>query len=163
RANGRFEDEGWRLRKDGSRFWANVVITALRNPSGELRGFAKVTRDLTERRQAEERLRQAYGELETRIEARTAELTEANRALAAEVEQRRQTEAALARERERLEIPLTSIGDAVIVVSPEGLVTFLNPVAEGLTGWTQAEALGRQLTEVFHIINEKTQVPAEQP
>ncbi len=54
---GRFEDEGWRLRKDGSRFWANVVITALRDPAGELVGFAKITRDLTERRQAEEALR----------------------------------------------------------------------------------------------------------
>jgi PAS domain S-box-containing protein len=50
---GRFEDEGWRLRKDGSRFWANVVITALRNESGDLVGFAKVTRDLTERRAAQ--------------------------------------------------------------------------------------------------------------
>jgi PAS domain S-box-containing protein len=56
-ADGRFEDEGWRLRKDGSRFWANVVITALRDEDGVLRGFAKVTRDLTERRQQEERLR----------------------------------------------------------------------------------------------------------
>lgn len=54
---GRFEDEGWRLRKDGSRFWANVVITALRGSDGELVGFAKVTRDLTERRKAEEALR----------------------------------------------------------------------------------------------------------
>jgi PAS domain S-box-containing protein len=50
---GRFEDEGWRLRKDGSRFWANVVITALRAEDGELVGFAKVTRDLTERRASE--------------------------------------------------------------------------------------------------------------
>jgi PAS domain S-box-containing protein len=54
---GRFEDEGWRLRKDGTRLWANVVITALRNGHGELVGFAKVTRDLTERRTAEEVLR----------------------------------------------------------------------------------------------------------
>jgi len=52
---GRFEDEGWRLRKDGTRFWANVVITALRNSEGELVGFAKVTRDLTERRIAEQK------------------------------------------------------------------------------------------------------------
>ena len=51
---GRFEEEGWRVRKDGSRIWASVTITALRNPEGELIGFAKVTRDLTERRQAEE-------------------------------------------------------------------------------------------------------------
>jgi PAS domain S-box-containing protein len=52
---GRFEDEGWRIRKDGSRFWANVVITALYGPTGQLAGFAKVTRDLTERRAAQER------------------------------------------------------------------------------------------------------------
>jgi PAS domain S-box-containing protein len=56
---GRFEDEGWRVRKDGTRFWANVVITALRDADGELVGFAKVTRDLTERREHEERLRQS--------------------------------------------------------------------------------------------------------
>lgn len=59
REEGRFEDEGWRLRKDGSRFWANVVITALRDDAGELLGFSKITRDLTERRQHEEDLRRS--------------------------------------------------------------------------------------------------------
>ena len=53
RADGRVEEEGWRVRKDGSRFWADVVITALRDESGKLRGFGKVTRDLTERREGE--------------------------------------------------------------------------------------------------------------
>jgi PAS domain S-box-containing protein len=61
---GRFEDEGWRVRKDGTRFWANVVITALRSPEGALIGYAKVTRDLTERRRHEETLR--YNELRFR-------------------------------------------------------------------------------------------------
>jgi PAS domain S-box-containing protein len=56
---GRFEDEGWRVRKDGTRFWANVVITALRGLDGELRGFGKVTRDLTERRRQAEALRRS--------------------------------------------------------------------------------------------------------
>jgi PAS domain S-box-containing protein len=56
---GRLEDEGWRLRKDGSRFWANVVITALRDSSGTLVGYAKVTRDLTERRKTMEALRES--------------------------------------------------------------------------------------------------------
>ena len=54
---GRFEDEGWRLRKDGSRFWASVVITRLVDAQGRLRGFAKITRDLSERRQQDEKLR----------------------------------------------------------------------------------------------------------
>lgn len=52
--NGRTEDEGWRIRKDGSRFWGNVIITALHDSSGELRGFAKITRDLSEKRQVME-------------------------------------------------------------------------------------------------------------
>jgi formate hydrogenlyase transcriptional activator len=55
-AEGRFEDEGWRIRKDGSRFWANVIITALRGEKGELIGFSKVTRDFTNRKSAEESL-----------------------------------------------------------------------------------------------------------
>ena len=56
---GSAEDEGWRIRKDGTRFWADVIITALRDDSGELIGFAKITRDLTDRRATEERLRQS--------------------------------------------------------------------------------------------------------
>ena len=56
---GRFEAEGWRIRKDGSRFWANVVIDAIRSPMGELLGFAKVTRDLTERRETQLALEEA--------------------------------------------------------------------------------------------------------
>jgi formate hydrogenlyase transcriptional activator len=55
-AEGRFEDEGWRIRKDGSRFWANVIITALRGQDGRLLGFSKVTRDFTDRKSAEESL-----------------------------------------------------------------------------------------------------------
>ena len=55
--DGSFEDEGWRVRKDGSLFWANVVITAMRDETGELIGYAKVTRDLTQRRNHEEALR----------------------------------------------------------------------------------------------------------
>jgi PAS domain S-box-containing protein len=54
---GRFEDEGWRVRKDGTRFWANVIITAVRDEQGELNGYVKITRDLTERRRYEEELR----------------------------------------------------------------------------------------------------------
>jgi len=59
RRTGRFEDEGWRLRKDGSRFWGNIVITALRDERGELVGFSKITRDVTERREHEELLRRS--------------------------------------------------------------------------------------------------------
>jgi PAS domain S-box-containing protein len=74
---GRFEDEGWRLRKDGSRFWANVIITALRGPDGDLRGYAKVTRDMSERRAQQERIENLTRQLERRV----LELGAANREL----------------------------------------------------------------------------------
>jgi hypothetical protein len=76
---GRVEDEGWRLRKDGTRFWANVVITALHDDRGKLRGFAKVTRDLTARRRNEDLLREQAAQLEKRVQVRTEELERANR------------------------------------------------------------------------------------
>jgi PAS domain S-box-containing protein len=89
REKGSVEDEGWRVRKDGSRFWANVVITAVRDASGELRGFAKVTRDITERKRSEETHRSLLEQREARLiaeeERRRAETSyriaqEANRA-----------------------------------------------------------------------------------
>ncbi|MFC5499353.1 PAS domain S-box protein [Caenimonas terrae] len=89
---GRFDDEGWRVRRDGSRFWASVALTPLRDADGQLQGYAKVTRDLSERRLAEEalraqvqerirvqqQLRELNGRLEAEVAARTQELTRAN-------------------------------------------------------------------------------------
>ncbi len=143
-ADGRIEDEGWRVRKDGSRFWANVVITALRDETGVLRGFGKVTRDLTERRRAEENARRLLSEEAARKAAEEA---------AREIE----------RQREQLHVTLSSIGDAVIVTDGGGAVTFLNPVAERLTGWGQHEAEGQPLERVFRIINERSRQSVENP
>ncbi|HET7058754.1 MAG TPA: PAS domain S-box protein [Nitrospiraceae bacterium] len=81
REQGRVQDEGWRVRRDGSQFWANVTITALVDEKGSLRGYAKVTRDLTERRQTEEALRESKNELEKRVLERTAQFDETNTAL----------------------------------------------------------------------------------
>ncbi|HZX97005.1 MAG TPA: PAS domain-containing sensor histidine kinase [Myxococcales bacterium] len=66
---GRVEDEGFRVRKDGTRFWADVIISALRTEQGELRGFVKVTRDLTTRRMAEEQLRESEERLRLMIDS----------------------------------------------------------------------------------------------
>jgi PAS domain S-box-containing protein len=90
-AVGRFEDEGWRLRKDGSRFWANVVISPLRDPAGRLMGFSKISRDLTERMHAEEEVR-----------SHRDRLAQANELLQAEVEERKRAEDRLRRTAEDL-------------------------------------------------------------
>jgi PAS domain S-box-containing protein len=79
------------------------------------------------------------------------------------VVQRRQVEEQVYEQREWLQITLASIGDAVIATDMEGRVTFLNSVAEELTGWTSREAQGTPLAEVFLIINEGTRLPAENP
>jgi PAS domain S-box-containing protein len=76
---------------------------------------------------------------------------------------RQRDERELAAERERLRITLASIGDGVISTDAEGRVAYLNGVAEALTGWTQAEAAGRPLETLFHIVNEHTRQPAENP
>lgn len=75
----------------------------------------------------------------------------------------KRAEKALSEEKERLDVTLRSIGDGVIVTDTKGTVTALNPVAEELTGWGNEEAAGRLLTEVFHIINEKTREVCEKP
>ena len=78
-----------------------------------------------------------------------------------EVTQRKQAEEELSRQREWLRVTLSSIGDAVIASDTEGRITFLNPVAETLTGWQLRRSLGQPIQSVFRIINEKTHQPAE--
>jgi PAS domain S-box-containing protein len=143
-AEGRYEDESWRLRKDGTSFWANVIITALRDENGKLRGYSKITRDMTERKQAEENSRKLLAEAAAR---RAAE----------------EQAAALFEEREWLRVTLNSIGDGVIATDAEGRVTLLNPVAETLTSWSQEQAVGQALETVFAIINEQSRKPVENP
>ncbi|MBV8222845.1 MAG: PAS domain S-box protein, partial [Candidatus Eremiobacteraeota bacterium] len=298
---GHHESEGWRVRKDGTRFWANAVITALRDGQGQLVGFAKVTRDLTERRKAEQhrlelgaqaqRALQLMSDLAMALaEARTTDevadvildrgMGVANadtcflfvldqdgkgldlvghRGVAPEIVERalhiteatapasfaamrggksvwaetaeeyarlfpgfaqmqatgkrarsfwctplvveggpvglfgmgfyeersfslqdrsiadtiaKQCAQAVLRAR-RLEnerrtqawiaTTLRSIGDAVIATDPAGDVTFMNPVAESLTGWSEGEARGRSLAEVFTILSEETRATVESP
>lgn len=110
---GRFTEEGWRLRKDKSRFWASVVITALRDENGHLQGFSKVTRDITERKIMEE---------------------------------------ALFAEKERAQVTLNCIGDAVACTDIRGNISFLNLVAETMTGWSSHEAIQRHKSDILRIL-----------
>lgn len=100
--DGKFEYENWRMRKDGTRFWANVLITALKDENGQILGFATVTRDITERKRTEEALQRAYDDLERRVEERTAELSQTNARLQEEIYIRRGTEEALRQSKSHL-------------------------------------------------------------
>jgi PAS domain S-box-containing protein len=99
---GEFEDEGWRVRKDGSRFWANVVITALRDANWNLRGFVNLTRDMTERRAREQLLKEANEKLELRVEQRAAVLSKVNLELREEIAERERVERELRNSLEQL-------------------------------------------------------------
>ena len=99
---GRTEDEGWRVRKDGSRFWANVVVTALRDANGSLLGFAKLTRDTTENREQAEAQTKAKELLELRVEQRTAVLTRLNNEMRTEIADRQHAEEELRKSRDQL-------------------------------------------------------------
>ena len=118
RETGRFEEEGWRVRKDGSRFWCNVVITALRDERGTLVGFGKVTRDLTSRRLAEEQLR-----------LQAAELSAANERLM-------QFRTLVSRVRDY----------AIFMLDPGGYVRTWNAGAEELKGYSEAEIVGKHFS-----------------
>ena len=133
---GRFEDLGWRLRKDGGRFWANVVITPLHNARGELVGFAKVTRDLTERRAADERAledaRRVTAEEERRLAAE-----ERARALSDVLQTLRQQSAELERQRHEAEQANSAKSQFLAAMSHE-LRTPLNAIA----GYAELMLLG---------------------
>jgi len=139
---GRFEEEGQRVRKDGSFFWANVVITAWRDDSGNLRAFTKVTRDITERKRAEEELVKTQHELEKKMEQRTA-------SLAAEVTQRIQSEEILQRRESWLRSLIETTQDAVVSIDRRGCVVLFNAAAERIFGYTAEEIVGRKVNELM--------------
>jgi len=93
----------------------------------------------------------------------TTELAETNRILSDEVAQRVRIEKALHAEKERVEVTLHSIGDAVISTDAKGIVEYMNPAAERLTAWSVDEARGRPVHEVFKVLNEETRQPERNP
>jgi PAS domain S-box-containing protein len=175
RRRGRFEDEGWRVRKDGSLIWADVVITALHNEQYELVGFAKVTRDLTERRaRMEEALanaRRVATEAAGRAaaEARAGELAATNEALQDQASQLEEQAVQLEEQATELEEQTTSLREqadelekanrtlrglidgsplAIAAVDADGKVLSWNAVAERMFGWTSEEVLTHPLPNV---------------
>ncbi|MBU7046698.1 MAG: PAS domain S-box protein [Theionarchaea archaeon] len=151
------------VRKDGSTVWTESRMTFLRDTEGVAVGILGVLRDITERKQAEEELEQYRHHLEELVKERTTALTETNVQLQEEIRERKVMEESLAAEKERLSVTLRSIGDGVITTDMNGTVVLINKVAEALTGYTQEEAVGKQLNTVFYIVNEKTRLPCENP
>ena len=133
------------IRKDGSRFPAVVSVTALRDARGGIIGYLLIGTDNTARKQVEAE-RQQLLEIQ---EETNKQLQQANVTLQVS--------------EEKLAVTLNSIGDAVIATDAEGRVTLLNPLAERLTGWTQAQAAGRPVDEIFHVINQETRQPSTIP
>ena len=133
------------IRKDGSRFPAVVSVTALRDPRETIIGYLLIGTDNTARQL---------------IEAERQQLLEAQE------ESNRQLMLAnvtLQVSEEKFAVTLNSIGDAVIATDATGRVTLLNALAEQLTGWTQEQASGHLVDEIFHIINKETRLPAVVP
>ena len=116
-ANGTYQEETWRRKKDGSLFWAMIEIIAIKTPGGDLKGYCKITRDITSGKTLQDQL---------------------------------------VIEKERAQLTLGAIGDAVISINANGKIDFLNGKAEQLTGWRCADAIGRPFPDVFNAVDEST-------
>jgi PAS domain S-box-containing protein len=131
-ADGSVSAEGWRVKKDGSRFWANILITAIRDDTGALIGYSKVTRDLTEKKKADDNLRRYAEELEVRNE------------------ELRQSE-------DRYHKMIAEVQDyAIILLSKNGDVEDWNAGAEYIKGYTAAEIVGRNF-RIFYTDEDRIQ------
>jgi PAS domain S-box-containing protein len=145
RNSGRFETDALRIRKGGTQFWANVIITPMRNERGEVTGFSKITRDITERKQAEEALEKKTDDLNAAYENLTATEEE----LRANLEELTRQELALrdlnAYNRSLLEASI----DPLVTISPEGRITDVNTSTEKVTGHSGEELIGTDFSDYF--------------
>jgi PAS domain S-box-containing protein len=162
REQGSVEDEGWRVRKDGSRFWANVLITAVRDARGELRGFAKVTRDITDRRMAEETQRALLEQREARLQAEE-ERRRAEASFRVAQEANRAKDEFLMTLSHELRTPMTAIlgwSRMLPTMSPEDPL-FLEAI-ESIAGGAQLQArLIDDILDVSRIVSGKLRLTPE--
>lgn len=139
-----------------------IFLSGLTNIVDKMQGFSLGGADyITKPFQIEEILARVSTHLS--IQQLRRSLEEKNQRLTQEIEEHKRTQEALFFEKELAQVTLSSIGDAVITTNTQGYITYLNPVAEYLTGWSNKEAQGLHLFEVFHIINEFTKEIVENP
>ena len=161
------------------RFWSPVNSPVFGSDEGvlyiihrveDVTEFVRLKQQTLEQEKLAEKLRTRAGQMEAEVYQRAAEVQEANRRLEAanqallrELSERKWAQAALTKSEKWFSTTLGSIGDAVIATDMNGAVSFMNPVAESLTGWTQAEAAGNSMDLVFNIVNKETRLPVENP
>ncbi|MEO0868873.1 MAG: EAL domain-containing protein, partial [Cyanobacteria bacterium J06642_11] len=142
------------IRCDGSTIWLHVTIS--RGTTAENGCLVVVAEDISERKRLELELEKHHNHLEELVAERTAELRR-------EIEQRQAAEQALFKEKELAQVTLKSIADAVLTTNAIGRITYLNPVAEVLTGWSNKTAIGRPLSDILVMLNETTRNVVENP
>ena len=128
--NGKFETEGWRVRKNGTLFWADVVYTSLYDEEQQLYGYAKVTRDITEKKRAEDALNKLNEELEQRVKERTEEIVKKENRFRALIENNH---------------------DIISLLDSEFRVFYRSPSAVRITGWTDEDILNMNSLTNIHI------------
>lgn len=135
RRDGKVNHEGWRVRKDGTEFWGNVTITALHNEKGEVTGFLKVTRDLTERRKAEERMQTYVAQLEKNNQA-------------------------VSQSEERYQKMVSEVKDyAIILMDTDGVVLDWNKGATDIKGYRADEIIGKNFRLFYPLGDVQAKLP----
>jgi two-component system, cell cycle sensor histidine kinase and response regulator CckA len=161
------------------RFWSPVNLPVFGSDKAvvyiihrveDVTEFVRLKQQTLEQEKLAEKLRTHAGQMEAEVYQRAAEVQEVNRhleaanqALLRELAERKEAQEALVRSEKWFSTTLASIGDAVITTDMNGGVTFMNSVAQSLTGWSQAEAAGKSMDLVFDIVNKETRRPVETP
>ena len=148
------------LARNGRILWFRNEATVVRDDAGQTLFLQGILVDITEAKRVEKALREHRYRLEELVTKRTTELTGSNERLRQEIIEHKLVEHALFEEKERAQVTLNSIGDAVITTNAVGHIEYMNPVAEQLTGWSNAQAHGQPLMQVLNIVNETTREPA---
>jgi two-component system cell cycle sensor histidine kinase/response regulator CckA len=137
-------------RKDGNIIWVSLNTRALRDSNGRVTGLAGTLLDVTELKKAEGALRKAHDELEIRVQERTKELAETNKALHAEITERRRAEESLRTSEALYRSIVDSANDIISTVSIDGTIVSLNPAFEKITGWSPEKWLGKSFQSLIH-------------